>query len=126
MFRAGQDSLPISSAPFSEADDELHRPRLREVEARNLYLPRPPTKLPAASYGYSAKENNHIIPIIDASMLIRIRATTNTPGALVEGLAETEHGAIAEAHTPHEGRILRMRRRRPVVGRLDIQKRMAG
>ncbi len=129
MFGADQDSLPISSVLFSEADDKLHRPRLREVEARNLYiyLYLPPTKLPAASYGESAKENNHIIiPIIDASMLIRIRATTNTPGALVEGLTETEHGAIAEAHTPHEGRILRMRRRRPVVGRLDIQKRMAG
>ena len=42
-------------------------------------------------------------------MLIRIYSTTNTPGALVESLTEAEHGAIAEAHTPHEGGILRMR-----------------
>jgi len=96
VFGAHQDSLPISSAPLSEACDELRRPRLGGVEAWSLYLPRPP---------------NHIIPITDASMLIRIHSTTNTPGALVESLTEAEHGAIAEAHAPHEGRILRMRRR---------------
>src|SRR5205807_8581378 len=52
-------------------------------------------------------------------MLFRVRSTTNTPGALVESLTEAEHSAIAEAHTPHEGRIFRMRRPRPIVGRLD-------
>ena len=99
MFGARQDSLPISSAPLSEAYDELHRPRLGGVEARSLYLPHPPI---ITSF-------NHFIPITDASMLIRIYSTTNTPGALVESLTEAEHGAITEAHTPHEGRILRMR-----------------
>ena len=94
MFGARQDSLPISSAPLSEAYDDLHRPRLggRSPEP----LPPPPP-------------SNHFIPITDASMLIRIYSTTNTPGALVESLTEAEDGAIAEAHTPHEGRILRMR-----------------
>ena len=33
-------------------------------------------------------------------MLIRFHATTDTPGTLVESLTETEHVAIAEAHTP--------------------------
>ena len=55
--------------------------------------------------------NTHTIPITDTSMLIRFHANTDTPGMLVESLTETEHAAIAEAHTPHEGRILRMRRR---------------
>jgi len=32
-------------------------------------------------------------------MLIRFHATTDTPGTLVESLTETEHAAIAEAHT---------------------------
>src|SRR5437870_1079209 len=80
------------------------------VEARSLYLPRP---------------HIHFFPITDVSMLFRVRSTTNTPGALVESLTEAEHSAIAEAHTPHEGRIFRMRRPRPIVGRLDSHKRMA-
>ena len=53
--------------------------------------------------------NNHMIPITEALMLIRIHATTNTPGALVERLTEAERDAIVEAHAPREGRILRMR-----------------
>jgi len=95
VFGARQDSLPISSAPLSEAYDDLHRPRAGRGRSPEPLPPPPP--------------NNQFIPITDASMLIRIYSTTNTPGALVESLTEAEHGAIAEAHTPHEGRILRMR-----------------
>ena len=75
----------------------FRHPRLGTGEALSLYLSRPPI---LTSF-----------QITDTSMLIRFHATTDTPGTLVESLTETEHAAIAEAHTPHEGRILRMRRR---------------
>jgi hypothetical protein len=77
---------------LSEPSDELRRPRLGGVEVRSLSLP-----------------HNHIIPITDASMLLRIHSTTDTPGTLVEALTETEHDAIVEAHAPSEGRVLRIR-----------------
>ena len=81
------------------------------VEARSLYLPCPLI--------------HHISSITEASTLIRIHATTDTPDTLVEGLTEAERNAIVEAHAPHDGRILRLCRPRPIVCRLDSQKRMA-
>jgi predicted DNA binding protein len=75
---------------------EFRRVRLGGVEAWSLYPPRAP--------------NTHIIPATEASILIRIHTTTNTPDALVEGLTDAERDTIAEAHAPHEGRIVRMRR----------------
>ena len=95
LFGARYDSLPISSAPLSGACDTLRRAGLGRVEARSLYRPAP--------------QQSHHFNHRKASMLIRTRATTDTPGALVEGLTEAKHDAIVEAHAPHEGRILRMR-----------------
>jgi hypothetical protein len=97
---------------FSQACDALRRARLGGGEVRSLCLPRP--------------LNHHIMSITQSSILIRIHATARTPDAVVEGLTEAVHLAIAKAHAPREGRILRMCRRRPIiVGRLDIQERMA-
>ena len=46
--------------------------------------------------------------------------TAHTPGVVVVGLIGVVHIAIVEVHVPRVGRIVCVRRRRPVVGRLDI------
>ena len=93
---AGHDTPSISSFPLSEASNELYRTRLRKGRNQKLLPPVPSRHI--------------IIPTTEASILIRIHTTTNTPDALVEGLTDTERGAIAEAHAPYEGSIVRMRR----------------
>ncbi len=69
--------------------------------------------------------NNPIPQIIQSSILIRIHTTANAPHVEGAGLTEVVHVAN-EVHEPREGRIDRIRRRRPIAGRLDVAKRMAG
>lgn len=75
---------------------EFCRVRLGGVEARNLYPP------PAF--------NTHFVPFTEDSLLICIHTATDTPNALVKSLTDTERDTIVEAHAPHEGRIVCMRR----------------
>ena len=46
--------------------------------------------------------------------------TAHTPGVVVVGLIVVVHIAIVEVHVPRVGRIVCVRRRRPIVGRLDV------
>jgi len=68
-------------------------------------------------------------PVSRASLIrIRIHATAHTPGAAgAVGLTVSTRGAIAEEiHGPRDRGILGVRRRGPIVGRLDVAKGMAG
>ena len=90
--------IPHSSRPFplSEASNELYRTRLRKGRNQKFLPPVPSRHI--------------IIPTTEASILISIHTTTNTPDALVESLTDTERGAVAEAHAPREGRIVHVSR----------------
>lgn len=63
--------------------------------------------------------------ITEASIRIRLHATTNTPDLVERGLIVGDHVAAVEVHDPRAGRILGIRRRRPVEGRpTNVQERM--
>ena len=49
-----------------------------------------------------------------------IMRTARTADLVVVGLIVGVHVAIVDVHVPRVGRMLRLRRRRPIVGRLDI------
>ena len=64
--------------------------------------------------------------IIEASILIRIHATTHTPygaGGLLIGWPN--RATLGETHEPRKDRIACVRRRRPIFESLDIRKGMA-
>ena len=60
-------------------------------------------------------------------MRIAVKAlvTAHTPRVLGEALTAEGHNAIVEEHEPREGGTVRIRRRRPIEGRLHILERMA-
>src|SRR5688572_3256525 len=71
-----------------------------------------------------AGPTNHITPIIEASILIRIHGTAHSPGEHTDGLIAIAQDAraSAELYEPRLGRITCQRRRRPGRARLEVGK----
>ena len=64
-------------------------------------------------------QNAQMIQMTQASIGVRIHATTGTPDEVVVRLIVGVHVAIVEVHVPRVRGIIGIRRRRPIVGRLD-------
>jgi hypothetical protein len=73
----------------------------------------------------SPPPDDQIIPIAQASILMLVRATTDTPDRKAElQISGATQAARGDTHGPHGIRKLGIYRRRPMEKRQDVDKRM--
>ena len=98
-----------------------HKWRLPEVDGQGATPPGRPVQLHSLLYSQLLPFSP--VPLVSRAslILIRIHATARTPDVVVAvGPIGAAHEAKAEGHVPRVGRTACERRRRPIVGRLDI------
>ena len=126
--------VPPLSSTTNQIDDGKARPPVKKcqgegIENRERLLAARPSDLKTPKWSKSAPALHRQTPMThlpQVSIRIRIHATTDTPGLAAAASPIVEaHETVAEVHDPRERGENGFRRRRPIEGRLDSQKRIA-